>query len=101
MESYRGGFLVTDAHHNRVLWVDRHGAINEIATFENVAPTGLEVALGRVFITHLGPIPHEPEDGKVVSLRRGSDPIEVASGASMLVDVERGPRGKLYALSPG
>ena len=29
---------------------------------------------GRVFITQLGPIPHELEDGKVLALRRGSDP---------------------------
>ena len=101
MERYHGGFLVTDGHHNRVLWVERDGTINEVATFVNVVPTGLEVVKGRVFITQAGPIPHDAEDGKVVALRRGSDPIEVASGASMLVDVERGPRGKLYALSQG
>ena len=101
MESYHGGFLVTDGHHNRVLWVERDGTINEVATFGNVVPTGLEVAKGRVFITQAGPIPHEPEDGKVLALRRGSEPTEVASGASMLIDVERGPGGKLYALSQG
>jgi hypothetical protein len=100
MERYRGGFLVTDGHHNRVLWVERDGSINEVATFGNVVPTGLEVTKGRVFISQLGPIPHEPEDGKVLALHRGSV-TEVASGASMLVDVERGPRGKLYALSQG
>ena len=64
-------------------------------------PTGLEVTRGRVFITQLRPIPHEPEDGKVVALPRRSQPTEVASGASMLVDVERGAGGKLYALSQG
>ena len=101
MERYHGGFLVTDGHHNRVLWVERNGSINEVATFGNVVPTGLEVTKGRVFITEAGPIPHEPEDGKVLALRRRSDPREVASGASMLIDVERGPHGKLYALSQG
>jgi hypothetical protein len=101
MERYHGGFLVTDGHHNRVLRVKRNGSIKEVATFGNVVPTGLEVSKHRVFITQLGPIPHEPEDGKVLALRRGSDPIEVASGASMLIDVERGPHGKLYALSQG
>ena len=101
METYRGGFLVTDGHHNRVLRVDRNGSIIEVATFENQVPTGLEVTAGRVFITQAGPIPHEPEDGKVLALRRGSDPREIASGASMLIDVERGPHGKLYALSQG
>jgi hypothetical protein len=101
LEPYRGGFLVTDGHHNRVLWVDRHGSIHEFATFGNVVPTGLETAFGRVFVTQLGPIPHRPEDGKVVALRGGREPREVASGASMLIDVERGPHGKLYALSQG
>jgi hypothetical protein len=100
MERYRGGLLVTDGHHNRVLWVSRNGAIDEVATFGNVVPTGLEVARGRVLITQMGPIPHEPEDGKVLALRRGSA-IELASGAAMLVDVERGPGGRLYALSQG
>ena len=100
MESYRGGFLVTDGHHNRVLWVSGRGSIREVATFGNVVPTGLEVTKGRVFITQLGPIPHEPEDGKVLALRR-SGATEIASGASMLIDVERGPNGRLYALSQG
>jgi hypothetical protein len=101
LEPYRGGFLVTDGHHNRVLWVDRHGSIHELATFGNVVPTGLETAFGRVFVTQMGPIPHLPEDGKVIALRRGREPREVAGGASMLIDVERGPHGKLYALSQG
>ena len=101
MERYHGGFLVTDGHHNRVLRVKRNGSINEVATFGNDVPTGLEVTKGRIFITQLGPIPHEPEDGKVLALHRRSDPTEIASGASMLVDVERGPHGKLYALSQG
>ena len=101
LERYRGGFLVTDGHHNRVLWVDRHGSIHEVATFGNVVPTGLETAFGRVFVTQMGPIPHPPEDGKVVALRQGGEPREVASGASMLIDVERGAHGKLYALSQG
>jgi hypothetical protein len=101
LERYRGGFLVTDGHHNRVLWVDRHGSIHEIATFGNVVPTGLETAFGRIFVTQMGPIPHIPEDGKVVAVRPGREPREIASGASMLIDVERGPHGKLYALSQG
>ena len=89
MERYDGGFLVTDGHHNRVLWVKRNGSIKEVATFGNVVPTGLEVTKHRAFITQAGPIPHRPEDGKVLALGRGSNPTEVASGASMLIDVER------------
>ncbi len=80
---------------------DRHGSIHELATFGNVVPTGLETAFGRVFVTQMGPIPHRPEDGKVVAVRSGREPREVANGASMLIDVERGPHGKLYGLSQG
>ena len=101
LETYRGGFLVTDGHHNRVLWVSRKGSIHEVATFENVVPTGLEAVAGHVFVTQMGPIPHEPEDGKVVALRVFSEPREVASGASMLIDVEWGPHGRLYVVSQG
>ncbi len=101
LQRYRGGVLVTDGHHNRVLRVDRHGSIREIATFGNVVPTGLERAFGRVFVTVMGPIPHRPDDGRVLVLRRGREPREVARGASMLIDVERGAHGKLYALSQG
>jgi hypothetical protein len=101
MEPHRGGFLVTDGHHNRVLWVDGQGSIHELATFGNVVPTGIEKADGHIFVTQMGPIPHVPADGKVVAVRAGREPREVASGASMLIDVERGPRGKVYGLSQG
>jgi hypothetical protein len=101
LEPYRGGFLVTDGHHNRVLWVDRHGSVREFATFENVVPTGLETASGKIFVAQMGPIPHLPENGKVLALRPGREPSVVATGASMLIDVETGPHGKLYGLSQG
>ena len=101
MQPYRGGFLVTDGHHNRVLEVGRHGSIREFATFGNVVPTGLEATGSRVFVTQMGPIPHRPEDGKVVAVRAGREPREVASGASMLIDVERGPGGRLYGIAQG
>ncbi len=101
MEPYWGGFLVTDGHHNRVLWVSPHGSILEVATFENVVPTGLETIAGFVFVSQMGPIPHTPEDGKILVGAAGWQPFEIASGASMLIDVERGPRGRLYGLSQG
>jgi hypothetical protein len=101
MEPYFGGFLVTDGHHNRVLWVSRQGSIHEVATFGNVVPTGLESIGGIAFVTQMGPIPHTPEDGKILAGGLGWGPFEVASGASMLIDVEWGPRGRLYGLSQG
>lgn len=101
LEPYQDGFLVTDGHHNRVLRVGRHGSIEEVATFGNVVPTGLESAFGRIFVSQMGPIPHLPENGRVVALRSGREPREVARGASMLIDVEKGPHGRLYGLSQG
>ena len=101
METYPDGFLVTDGHHNRVLRVSPNGSIDEVATFENVVPTGLETVADEIFVTQMGPIPHIPEDGKVVALGPNSETREVASGASMLIDVESGPHDQLYAVSQG
>jgi hypothetical protein len=101
LETYLDGFLVTDGHHNRVLQVSQNGSIEEVATFENVVPTGLETVDDDVYITQLGPIPHNPEDGKVIALGPNSEAREVASGASMLIDVEHGPDDQLYAVSQG
>ena len=101
IEAYRGGFLVTDGHHNRVLGVDLDGTVREIVAYGDEVPTGIEVQGRRVFITHAGPIPHLAENGRVVSVdvRRSTSTV-VATGARLLVDVEAGPGG-LYALSQG
>ena len=40
MQEFHGGFLVADGHHNRVLWVSRHGFVTELITFGNTVPTG-------------------------------------------------------------
>ena len=98
---YRGGFLVTDGHHNRLLQVTLEGAITEVATFANVVPTGLEVQGGRVWVAQAGPVPHVPETGRILALDRSSEPQVVATGARLLVDVELGPQHQLYALSQG
>lgn len=97
------GFLVTDGHHNRVLSVSRAGEVTQLIQFGNIVPTGLAVAHRRVFMSEAGPVPYAPETGKVVSFRRHA-PVkvrDVASGYSLLVDVECGPDGALYALSQG
>ena len=97
------GFLVTDGHHNRVLHVSAAGEVTQLIQFDNIVPTGLAVAHRRVFMSEAGPVPHAPETGKVVSFRR-SAPVQaqdVASGYSLLTDVECGPHGALYALSQG
>lgn len=102
MEAYRGGFLVTDGHHNRVLRVTLDGAVSEFRTFGNIVPTGLAVWGHRVYMAEAGPVPHLPEDGRVVWFSpKGSTITEVASGAPLLVDVEFGRGRTLYALAQG
>ena len=101
MERYRGGFLVTDGHHNRVLWVSRHGHIHELLALDDVVPTGLETRGHRFYVAEAGPVPHEPATGRVVRFSPGDTTAdEVAAGARLNVDVER--RGhRLFALSQG
>jgi len=102
MQPVHRGFLVTDGHHNRVLRVSLDGTVSEAIAFGNVVPTGLEMSGNRMYMSQLGPAPHLPEDGRVVTLAsRGAGVREVARGASMLVDVELGSHHTLYALSQG
>jgi len=102
LEAYRGGFLVTDGHHNRVLRVTLDGEVTEMIAFDNTVPTGLAVSGNTIYMAEAGPVPHPPEEGRVVSFRPGSHSASlVASGASLLVDVEFGRGRLLYALSQG
>lgn len=102
MQPYRGGFLVTDGHHNRVLRVGLNGAISQVIAFGNIVPTGLEVSGRKVYLGLAGPIPHVPQTGKVVTFKVGARQASpVASGAPLIVDVEFGRGHKLYALSQG
>lgn len=101
IERYRGGFLVTDGHHNRVLRVKRNGHISEFKTFGNIVPTGLDVRGSRVYMAEAGPVPHLPEDGKIVSFTSRSRVREVAAGGRLLVDVEFGRGNRLYGLAQG
>jgi hypothetical protein len=98
------GFLVTDGHHNRVLHVSSAGEITQRIQFQNIVPTGLATTHGTVFMAEAGPVPHVPATGKVVSFplnAAGPNAHDVASGFSLLVDVESGPDGAIYALSQG
>jgi hypothetical protein len=102
LETYRGGFLVSDGHHNRVLRVTRDGQITVLRAFGNIVPTGLEVRGRTIYMAEAGPVPHLPETGKVVAFRPKSTTVrEVASGSPLLVDVEFGRGRRLYALSQG
>jgi hypothetical protein len=112
LETYRGGFLVTDGHHNRVLRVEASGLcdvapqddrnITELIAFDDIVPTGLAVSGNMIYMAEAGPVPHLPEDGRVVEFGfKSSAAAELASGAPLLVDVETGPHHRLYALSQG
>jgi sugar lactone lactonase YvrE len=102
MEPYRGGFLVTDGHHNRVYRVTLDGTVRELIAFGDIVPTGLAVRGRTIYMAEAGPVPHLPENGKVVKFGPGSTTAtQVASGAPLVVDVEFGRGQRLYALSQG
>ena len=102
IQAYRGAFLVTDAHHNRVLRVTRDGEITQLIAFADLVPTGLAVSGNSIYVAQAGPIPHLPQNGKVVTLEPGSGTAtEVASGIRLAVDVEFGRGRTLFALSQG
>jgi hypothetical protein len=102
LQPYRGGFLVTDGHHNRVYRVRLDGSVTELIAFPNIVPTGLATRGDAVYVAEAGPVPHLPQDGKVVAFRPQSlDPKTVASGGRLLVDVELGQGNTLFALGQG
>ena len=100
LQTYRGGFLVTDGHLNRVLRVTLDGEITVLIAFDNIVPTGLEVRAIRCTWPRPAPSPTCPRTARLCrSGRRSPTATEVASGARLLVDVEFGRGRRLYALS--
>src|SRR5262245_44035078 len=71
LEPYRGGFLVADGHHNRVLHVALNGEVREFIAFGNVVPTGLAVSGNTVYLAQAGPIPHLPGNGRARAFAPG------------------------------
>ena len=104
MQPYRGGFLVTDGHHNRVLQVglDWARAVTQLIAFGDIVPTGLAVRGNKIYMAEAGPVPHLPQNGKIVSFESKSPTATlVASGAPLLVDVEFGLGRSLFGLAQG
>jgi hypothetical protein len=107
MQPFRGGFLVTDGHHNRLLWASLDGQITQVGTFTDIVPTGLEAHGNDVFMAEAGPVPHLAQNAKVIALDpRTWAATPVAAGqpgdpVGLTVDVERGPGNQLYALLQG
>ncbi|HKK11891.1 MAG TPA: ScyD/ScyE family protein [Flavobacteriaceae bacterium] len=101
-QPYRGGFLVTDGHHNRVYHVTLDGEVSEFKTFDNIVPTGLDVHGNTVYITEAGTTDQAHENSKVVSIDSKSlDVSNVAWGAPLMVDVEFNRGRTLFAISQG
>jgi hypothetical protein len=85
-----------------VLRVTRDGQITVLRAFGNIVPTGLDVRGRTIYLAEAGPVPHRPENGTVVAFRPNSPAVrDVAAGSRLLVDVEFGRGGRLYALSQG
>jgi hypothetical protein len=100
-EAVSGGFLVSDGHLNRVLFVTPAGDVSILAQYGNVVPAGLDVVGHEVLLARTGAITGAPgayqEIGDISTL----DEEAVAGGISMAVDVQAGPGRSLYALSQG
>ena len=102
IENFRGGFVVSEAHHNKVLHVTPRGEIAELATFGNVVPAGMEIHGNRILLALTGPAPHLPEDGQIVAVDPASGEAElVAAGGPLMVDVERGRGTSMFGLAQG
>lgn len=106
LEPYRDGFIVTDGHHNRVLYVTLSGDVTEVIAFADVVPTGLAVKGNTIYVTEAGPIPHLPENAKLMSIsQKPPTATEIASaaglGVGLFVDVEFSHANALYVLAQG
>jgi hypothetical protein len=105
-EAHREGFIVNDGHHNRMLYVTPDGGITEMIAFGNIVPTGLAQRGNTIYFTQAGPIPHLPEESRLMALSAKSlFATEIASGAGLnvglFVDVEFGSGNSLYTLAQG
>jgi hypothetical protein len=103
MQPWRGGFLVTDGHHNRVLGVGLDGSISELKGFGDVVPTGLAVHGNTIYMAEAGPISGGgQEDGKIVAIdAKSGDVTDVAASGPLMVDVEPGLGRTLFGLAQG
>jgi hypothetical protein len=102
IEPFKGGLLVSDGHHDRVLWVELDGTVNEFYVGIDIVPTGFETWGNHVLVAEAGAVPHVPGDGRVVAVDvKSGENIEIAAGARLAVDVEFGRGRTLYILSQG
>ncbi len=104
LDSIDQGFLVSDGHLNRLVHVipGDPPQITLFQQFSNTVPTGMAGDFGTLNVAMLGSV-EVPDDAGVsaMGLLQPDNVREVASGYPMIVDVELGPDGRLYALSQG
>ncbi len=99
---YHNGFLVSDGHLNRVLYVTLNGDISIFRSFGNIVPTGLLVKSDRIYMSEAGPILDGQEIGKVVTFSKYSRTVTtLTSGAPVVVGVAFGQNKTLFGLSQG
>ena len=81
MEPYRGGFLVTDGHHNRVYRVTLGGEVSEFITFGRRRPDGLAVQGNTIYMAEAGPILGDgSEIGKIIGIDAKSGAVTDVAG---------------------
>ena len=99
LQTYRGGFLVTDGHHNRVLRVTLDGEVTELIAFGDIVPTGLAVWGNTVYMAEAGPVPHLPAErqGRVV---RAEVAHRHGGGLRRPAPRRRGIRPRSHAVRP-
>ena len=71
LETYRGGLLVADGHHNRVLRVTRDGVVRELIAFGNIVPTGLALRGTTIYMAEAGRSPTCPRTARSCRSERG------------------------------
>jgi hypothetical protein len=76
------------------------GEISVYRAYGDIVPTGIDNAGKRVYLAEAGPVPHNPEDGKILSLGWHSD-REITAGCRLCVDVKHGRDGELFGLAQG
>ena len=114
---YRGGYVLTDAAANSLLYVTPRGQISLLARFptENetpppflelpfnptaaqAVPTAVAVGPGgALYVSTLNGVPSDPGDAVIYRVVPGQPPQVWATGLSAVTALAFGPRGRLYA----
>lgn len=102
LEFYKGAFLVTDGHHNRIYHVTLEGDVSEFQQFDNIVPTGIAISGNNVYISETGTTEQAYDNSRIISIdSKTLESSQVASGVPFLVDVEFNRGRSLFAISQG